>query len=150
MARKLRIAASVFFGTLTVALCLLWVRSFWRIDSASFGWNHWTHSVQSLAGRIEVESWYWKLPMPSDLEFGSIPLRQDYYRFRHSTGARLGFLFAVTNEIILVSVPYWALVLVCVATVSLPWIAHRFSLRTLLIATTLVAVALGLGVRLTS
>ena len=28
MARKLRIAVSVFFGVLTVALCVLWVRSY--------------------------------------------------------------------------------------------------------------------------
>ena len=31
MPRKLRIAVSVFFGVLTVALCVLWVRSYWRV-----------------------------------------------------------------------------------------------------------------------
>ena len=30
--RRVRIAVSVFFGVLTVALCVLWVRSYWRID----------------------------------------------------------------------------------------------------------------------
>ena len=30
--RRTRIAVSVFFGVLTVALCVLWVRSYWRWD----------------------------------------------------------------------------------------------------------------------
>lgn len=33
--RRVHIAASVFFGLLTVALCLLWVRSYWRCDIVS-------------------------------------------------------------------------------------------------------------------
>ena len=32
MPRKLRIAASVIFGVLTLALCVLWVRSYWMCD----------------------------------------------------------------------------------------------------------------------
>ena len=33
--RRLRIAASVFFAVVTVALCVLWVRSYWRVRSCS-------------------------------------------------------------------------------------------------------------------
>jgi hypothetical protein len=40
--------------------------------------------------------------------------------------------------------PHWLPVLVATAFGALPWLTWRFSLRTLLIATTLVAVALGL------
>ena len=44
-----------------------------------------------------------------------------------------------------VCVPYWFLVLLSVADLpSHPWLRWRFSLRTLLIATTLVAVVLGI------
>ena len=32
MARELRIAVSVFFGLLTVALCVLWVRSYLEVE----------------------------------------------------------------------------------------------------------------------
>ena len=32
MARTLRIAVSVFFGLLTVALCVLWVQNYWATD----------------------------------------------------------------------------------------------------------------------
>jgi hypothetical protein len=45
-------------------------------------------------------------------------------------------------------VPIWILVLSTVALALLPWIRWRFSLRTLLIATTLVALGLGLVVAL--
>jgi hypothetical protein len=41
------------------------------------------------------------------------------------------------------AVPHWLPLLVAVALVAAPWINWRFSLRTLLIATTLVAVGLG-------
>jgi hypothetical protein len=42
-----------------------------------------------------------------------------------------------------VVLPYWLIFLSVGATATLPWIRWRFSLRTLLIATTLVAVVLG-------
>jgi hypothetical protein len=41
------------------------------------------------------------------------------------------------------SAPHWAFVLIFGALAAAPWIKWRFSLRTLLIATTLVAVVLG-------
>ena len=47
----------------------------------------------------------------------------------------------------MVSGPYWLAVLLVGMSASLPWLSllpKRFSLRTLLIATTLLAVALGL------
>lgn len=39
MVRKLRTAVSMFFGVLTVALCVLWVRSYWlnEVVTCSFG-----------------------------------------------------------------------------------------------------------------
>jgi hypothetical protein len=42
--------------------------------------------------------------------------------------------------------PGWVLGGLCVAVAGLPWLRWRFSLRTLLIVTTLVAVVLGLAV----
>ena len=41
-------------------------------------------------------------------------------------------------------IPYWMLVLLSVAIASAPWLPWRFTLRTLLIATTLVALVLGM------
>jgi hypothetical protein len=45
-----------------------------------------------------------------------------------------------------IALPYWLLVITFAATTTLPWLRWRFSLRTLLIATTLVAIVLGLVV----
>jgi len=45
------------------------------------------------------------------------------------------------NEVI--RLPYFLLVALSAAAVAVPWLRWRFSLRTLLIATTLVAVGLG-------
>ena len=41
-------------------------------------------------------------------------------------------------------IPFWFLVMLSAAVGTIPWLTYRFSLRTLLIATTLVAVVLGL------
>jgi hypothetical protein len=45
-----------------------------------------------------------------------------------------------------IAIPYWSLALVTGCSAALPWFTYRFSLRTLLIATTLVGVVLGLAV----
>jgi hypothetical protein len=44
---------------------------------------------------------------------------------------------------LLISVPYFCCVIFFATFSSVPWLHRRFSLRTLLIATTLVAIALG-------
>jgi hypothetical protein len=41
-------------------------------------------------------------------------------------------------------IPHWVLVLLSAVFAALPWLPWKFSLRTLLIATTLIAVVLGL------
>lgn len=46
------------------------------------------------------------------------------------------------------AVPHWLLLLLAATISAMPWIKWRFSLRTLLIATTLVAVGLGIVVML--
>jgi len=53
MARKLRIAVSVFFGLLTVKMCMLWVRSFYWYDLVRVPlFNSGGISVASLTGQI--------------------------------------------------------------------------------------------------
>src|SRR3954468_13380870 len=46
----------------------------------------------------------------------------------------------------LCGIPYWYLLLLSPAAIATPWMRWRFSIRTLLLATTVIAVALGLGV----
>ena len=42
-----------------------------------------------------------------------------------------------------IRLPHWFLVLTCIVITAIPWLRWHFSLRTLLIATTLVAVVVG-------
>lgn len=57
---------------------------------------------------------------------------------------RFGFRFGSSPRNSVASVPFWAIVLTIALAAGLPWIQLRFSLRTLLIGMTLVAVILGL------
>jgi len=56
----------------------------------------------------------------------------------------LGFALRREPSGFSVSLPYWSLFILLGAVSSLPWFPWRYRLRTLLIATTLVAVLLGL------
>jgi hypothetical protein len=60
MARKLRIAVSVFFRVLTVALCVLWVRSYSTIDIYQrVEPNNNTLTITSLNGEVAASSRKW-------------------------------------------------------------------------------------------
>jgi hypothetical protein len=146
--RKLRIAWSVGWGIACVLLIVLWVRSYpdeemlWGHHLASRG-----YSIQSLKGRL---SFAYYIP--------------DYYfdTATHSFSTRNGLLVPRMPEwlssrgvemywqpaMFIVKVPYRYLLpfVALVASVpSIPRLRWRFSLRTLLIVTTLVAVVLGLA-----
>ena len=56
------------------------------------------------------------------------------------------FEYKLTGNQSLLVVPYWPAILLSATLATLPWFPSRFSLRTMLIATTLVAVVLGLVV----
>jgi hypothetical protein len=141
MARKLRIAVSVFFGLLTVALAVLWVRSFYwhdRVRAPSF--NSGGISVASMTGQIRivrnVSLWNWSFEtnlIPDG--YAAKPWRQ-----------RWGFGSNARSSVVVF--PHESLIVVFALLTALPWASptNRFSLRTLLIATTLVAAVLGLGV----
>jgi hypothetical protein len=147
--RKLRIGWSVAWGVVAVLLVALWVRSYWNyyaiayIDT-SFG-DVGTFFYQGSAG-LELNRVSTPPPFAQWWDFKSIPFSADLpvepgnrivdgmqlrsYSVTHSTG-------------VVFPIPLAALVAVALA--ALPRL-YRFSLRTLLIATTLVAVGLGLAV----
>jgi hypothetical protein len=84
--------------------------------------------------------WVLKSDLESDLiatgELGGVPTSGFIWEYLQSDG-------------FCVAVPHWFLVAIFTTLAVLPWIRHlsrRFSLRTLLIATTLIAVVLGLVV----
>ncbi len=147
--RYLRIAFSATCLIACVLLIVLWVRSYWRMDDISrTGGTSATISLRSDLGRLEAStgpavnlssppSWqYWgyeQAPSTTD----SVKSRPWFRkRFRWHRSAALS----------LIEVPHWFLIIISGTISVLPWIrpSRRFSLRTLLLATTLVAAVLGL------
>jgi hypothetical protein len=158
--RKLRIAWSVAWGSASVLLIMLWVRSYWRYDmlafpsqsiglgsiqgelvysSTNFPSNSWPKFI-----RVGPQSQQWTVHSESITGNTGFPLMKDGQPVTRT----IGFGWFSSVHWLYVFVPHWFLVLVTTAAAFTPWILrkNRFSLRTLLIATTLVAVVLGLAI----
>ncbi len=145
--RKLRLAFSATCLIACVLLSVLWVRSYWRNER--FGVlmsDNRAINLQSASGRVNFNgctSPRAKLMIPPGLR--SDPVIDD-------TPAVRNFDFgSVTGNppftLYWFWVPHWFLLTIAAALTAVPWLTFkRFSLRTLLIVTTLVAVVLGLAV----
>jgi hypothetical protein len=142
--RKLRIAWSVACGISCVLLCVLWVRSAnHRMDVVTgkllanrgfiFG---------SIYGEVEFE-WMDRVRSPTlkwERRSMVMNLLKEPCYFPPVVAT---FRREVVPGFIRLSFPHWFLVLLSVCLGGIPWIRWRFSLRTLLIIITLVAVVLG-------
>ncbi len=126
---NLRIAWSVPWGIVAVLLCMLWLRSY----GATYFPTWWRgHSVRLVPGAFLVdEHTYANRPMEATLN------SQD------TTSPWAGAILPpiVSSRF---TMPLSALALLALVPAVGPWLPWRFSLRTLLVATTLVAVGLGL------
>ncbi len=132
--RKLRIAWSVAWSLAAVLLCVLWVRSRDHFDDIG--------SAMSAQGNLYLAP---KVNLfPIDEKGATVETYQHFDGKLTTTQVRNVKLIplAGTGPVI----PYWSLVLVTPLLAVAPWIRWRFSLRTLLIATTLIAVVLGIVV----
>ena len=157
--RKLRVAWSVTWGILAVLVCVLWVRSY-RIDDTLYGPFHCfgrPHSflVESRDGRTTLcagpcgiqhgESWPWGLNSQwgflhesvmddflNQIGLWSLDDIQDFQIVNSSRGE------------LVINIPHWFPAMLFATLSAAPWIRWRFTLRTLLIAITAVAVVLGL------
>jgi hypothetical protein len=159
--RQLRIAFSAVCGIACVLLLVLWVRSYWWDDilkvrmpdpqrqfmicSMLGGTQLYTTTVSP---RVVWTHRYWRIrtiSVAAELEGLDVPW---LYRF----GLDRLYTFELfsrpdnPDHSRIVALPHWMLVVTFTAFGVAPWIHWRFSLRTLLIATTLVAVGLGLVV----
>jgi hypothetical protein len=130
-------------------LIVLWVRSYWRHDTIQY-YPPQAHLVYlaSDAGTLAFGQGQFVRnlsPAESRWNFESVPI----YAYRNRIAAKIfrGFQRDGYGHC---AIPHWfpvSLVLLCA---PVPWLPSRFSLRTLLIATTLVAVILGLVVWLSN
>ncbi len=140
--RYLRIAFSAVCGLAVVLLCVLWVRSYWWADILSYRdvgipvWRYesnrgavWFH-YQSNGITHLTKGWHFYSSKPDNRKPYAGVL--EFY-YTHSPHMQT-----------IVSLPIWSIVLTALIITPAPWLPFRFSLRTLLIATTLLAATLGL------
>ena len=143
--RRTRIAVSVFFGMLTVALCVLWARSYWHADSMTLVDNN--HVLTRLGTGVGV--FFFGSFEHQAIASLSPPDATGEWKYQQydSVPYSLNRTWILSrNPHWIVSVPAWFATLSSLAMAIAPWVSLQFSLRTLLLATTLVAVVLGIGV----
>jgi hypothetical protein len=130
--RKLRIAWSVACSVLCLLLIALWVRSNRQVDT-----------LDDFSGyRIDVKQGELVLSERVQRTIG-----QSSPNFSISAAVARSLIKLPSTSVVVASIPLWVLVVVGSLLAATPWIGHfkwRFSLRTLLIGMTLVAIALGL------
>jgi hypothetical protein len=138
--RYLRITCTVFCDIAAVLLIVLWVRSYGDSTSKEIlvtpTCRFYLHSVQ---GTLALERSYREF-----IGRETMPIYRKSDLLRLTTNAGVYVQRSSTGTIESVSISYWLLVLVDIVFAAAPWIRWRFTLRTLLIVTTLVAVALGM------
>jgi hypothetical protein len=160
--RRLGIAWSVAWGVAALLLVVLWVRSYFWADM--FDWAYGPQSglhLSSYIGRLVVAEiprdastfwWYQRVDNWIDerknfeiyMTVGSVD-RTDDVKSPVIAGFYVGTKGAIpAGEPRFLMFPHWIVVIVSGAVAIMPWLRWRFSLRTLLIATTVVAVVLGL------
>jgi hypothetical protein len=132
----LRIAFSVTCGLAFVLLIVLWVRSYWFTDGTK---------------NLEIVSMRGKMYFYEAFAYTQTPTRADFLPANWMLRKYLGLqtLIGPPGRNLVpygdgVAVPYCCVAPFILMLAVVPWLRWRFSLSTLLIATTLVAVVLGL------
>jgi hypothetical protein len=142
--RKLRIAWSVVGGLAFVALIVLWARSYSSGGEITFPFGHETKLVvASERGRLSANRIAGEVTQEELASFrraivNGHPVDRNGKRVPIPLGPNLPLIDGT------MSIPHWAAFPVILAFAAAPWMRWRFSLRTVLIATTLVAVVMGL------
>jgi hypothetical protein len=140
--RKLRIAWSVVWGVLALMLIVLWVRSYWRLDSFGLYGAPSTKAATSYNGAISASIIFHELGRPR-WHCTSEP-NIDPADFRGLLS--IEFYDDRKQDMLLAAFPHWVGIVALVICASAPWTLRRFRLSTLLITTTLIAILLGLMV----
>jgi hypothetical protein len=161
--RYIRIAVTALSLTACALLIGLWVRSYHYRDFAiiNISYSRWIHLI-SMHGRLSCAV----ATPPGAFAPGAAPklfpgivyhlLRQRFTEGNGSMDIPREFRPPIFNSLFFdwnkyddgvdIVIPYCFFVFVSATFAAAPWLRRRFSLRTLLIATTLVAVVLGVTV----
>jgi hypothetical protein len=144
--RKLRIAWSALWLLASVLLIAMWVRSCWWGEAYNIQINKFLYGCSYLRGCI-VLTCHDPIANPdftAGYSWGPAPgQRID----KHFPVQFYGFYFTKMSDGFGLVVPIWFLMVASIGWAVAPWLNWRqFSLRTLLIATMLIAAMMGLSV----
>ena len=145
MLQYLRIAVTVLSLTACVLLIALWVRSYWTWDRCYWPGKRLGVQINSDAGHV-VLIVATQAPTSTGNSFMIAQLPSPGPTDAFYDDNILGFYFERSPSRLRLDIPFWFNVLASAALAAAPWLRERwrFSLRTLLIATTVVAVVLGI------
>jgi hypothetical protein len=143
MTRYARYAAAALFTWLAVGFVALWARSYWRLEILEQRTDLQAFQISSVNGRIAIGGLD---PRVTIGKFYLNVVSADSADWRK--GGVLGFAYYDDGLVTAFSAPHWFLAasslgLAALFTFKRTW---RYSLRTILIATTLLAAILGLAV----
>lgn len=155
--RYLTIGWTVFWLLACILLIVLWGRSYSVADICGLTFNFEKRTnFASEKGRIfliilDCQTYIWAIGKPREWDIRSEPLSHLYPTAR--TEQELlqqmnvpkfpGFYFKSLGGFYKIVVPHWFVIVVATSVAAFPWCLWQFSLRSLLIFTTLVAVGLG-------
>jgi hypothetical protein len=146
MLKYVRIAVTVLCLTACVLLVAQWVRSLWKpIYHKEFVTPKYRYELTSRSGKfVFVRRERFFISLEFTLAYPETMMSDLTERTRFGIGRFSSDNFSGF------SIAYWLLIPVAMIVAAIPWLpwSTRFSLRTLLIATTLVAVGLGIVVAL--
>jgi hypothetical protein len=142
--RKLRIAWTVAWGVVAVLLCVLWVRNCWFAPIRVLRFSDGVKTTISAERSVII---YSRWDVAGQFGRGSPWVEHGWKLGNYHPQSDFGKPMIVWKQYDLrIRIPTWLPLSLSAAFGIVPWIrwSRRFSLRTLLIATTLVAVALSL------
>jgi hypothetical protein len=153
--RNIRIGVSTCFAVMAAVLALLWLRSYWWVDAVTVPiFSRTAIAFDSGRGYLTTRRFdYSRAPISQRAKFTrtSTAIDESFLRQGSPTGQRFVLPYRFVWRFGGLTQPLWAPLVVCLCVAVAPWLRQlaiptRYSIRSLLIITTLVALALGLAV----
>lgn len=126
LTRRLKITTTAIFGGVAIAFTMFWLRSYLVEDYPYVSVGGHTYYAESRSGNL-------RFGISDSRTEGSGWRTQSVHSYRPGPMS-MGIRWTRVNR-----VGYWQLIVIAIVLASLPWLPFRYSLRTLLFVTLLVA-----------